>query len=73
MTSLILIVLRRYVQGDAPNRMMPEDLNKWYVRNSAVTMVPFSSFATGSWTWLTTLERYNGVSSISIQVHQHQV
>jgi multidrug efflux pump subunit AcrB len=27
--------------------MMPEDLNKWYVRNSSGTMVPFSAFATG--------------------------
>ncbi|WP_151710679.1 efflux RND transporter permease subunit [Acinetobacter brisouii] len=57
-----------YVQGDAPSRMMPEDLNKWYVRNSAGTMVPFSSFATGSWTYGSPrLERYNGVSSINIQ------
>ncbi|MHA3052030.1 efflux RND transporter permease subunit [Acinetobacter sp. ANC 4640] len=57
-----------YVQGDAPNRMMPEDLNKWYVRNATGTMVPFSSFATGSWTYGSPrLERYNGVSSINIQ------
>jgi hypothetical protein len=29
--------------------MSPEDLKKWYVRNSAGTMVPFSAFAKGEW------------------------
>lgn len=48
--------------------MMPEDLNKWYVRNSSGQMVPFSSFATGHWTYGSPrLERYNGVSSMNIQ------
>ncbi|MGC4008283.1 MAG: hypothetical protein QM805_04385 [Pseudomonas sp.] len=31
----------------APNsRMSPDDLDKWYVRNSAGEMVPFCAFAT---------------------------
>ena len=56
------------VQADAPFRMNPEDLNKLFVRNSAGTMVPFTSFATGHWTWGSPkLERYNGVSSFEIQ------
>ncbi|KAA8731893.1 efflux RND transporter permease subunit [Acinetobacter qingfengensis] len=57
-----------YVQGDANSRMLPEDLNKWYVRNSAGTMVPFSAFTTGEWTYGSPrLERYNGVSSVNLQ------
>lgn len=61
-------VKKVYVQGEANTRMMPEDLNKWYVRNSAGTMVPFSAFATGEWTYGSPrLERYNGVSSVNIQ------
>ena len=61
-------VKKVYVQGEANTRMMPEDLNKWYVRNSTGTMVPFSAFATGEWTYGSPrLERYNGVSSVNIQ------
>ena len=61
-------VKKVYVQGEANTRMMPEDLNKWYVRNNAGTMVPFSAFATGEWTYGSPrLERYNGVSSVNIQ------
>jgi len=57
-----------YVQADAPFRMTPEDLNIWYVRNSAGGMVPFSSFATGHWTYGSPkLERYNGISAMEIQ------
>jgi multidrug efflux pump len=55
------------VQGDASSRMMPEDLNKWYVRNSAGSMVPFSAFASAEWTMgPQKLERFNGVSSLEI-------
>ncbi len=61
-------VKKVYVQGEANTRMMPEDLNKWYVRNNVGTMVPFSAFATGKWTYGSPrLERYNGVSSVNIQ------
>ncbi|CAM4120573.1 MULTISPECIES: efflux RND transporter permease subunit [Acinetobacter] len=61
-------VKKVYVQGEADSRMMPEDLNKWYVRNSQGTMVPFSAFATGEWTYGSPrLERYNGISSMNIQ------
>ena len=51
-----------YMQGDAPFRMLPEDLDKWYVRNSAGNMVPFSAFATAIWIYgPPSSERYNGV------------
>ncbi|OTG66755.1 multidrug efflux RND transporter permease subunit AdeJ [Acinetobacter silvestris] len=61
-------VKRVYVQGEANTRMMPEDLNKWYVRNNQGTMVPFSAFATGKWTYGSPrLERYNGIASVNLQ------
>jgi multidrug efflux pump len=61
-------VKKVYIQGESDSRMMPEDLNKWYVRNNQGTMVPFSTFATGEWTYGSPrLERYNGISSMNIQ------
>ncbi len=61
-------VKRVYVQGAAPFRMLPEDINAWYVRNGAGEMVPFSTFADGEWTYgPQQLQRYNGVSSMNIQ------
>ena len=42
-------VKRVYVQGDAPYRSEPADLDKWFVRGQNGQMVPFSSFATTSW------------------------
>jgi multidrug efflux pump len=60
-----------YVQADPQSRMLPNDLNRWYVRNSAGSMVPFSSFSSGQWTFGSPrLERYNGVSSVNIQGNQ---
>ena len=56
------------MQGDAPYRMAPEDLNRWYVRSATGTMAPFSSFATANWTTgPASLTRYNGLPSIEIQ------
>ncbi|MFV5491635.1 efflux RND transporter permease subunit [Acinetobacter sp. ASP199] len=61
-------VKKVYVQGEADSRMMPKDLDQWYVRNNRGEMVPFSAFATGEWTYGSPrLERYNGVSSMNIQ------
>ncbi|MFK0382929.1 efflux RND transporter permease subunit [Agrobacterium sp. NPDC090273] len=57
-----------YVQGATDFRMQPEDLSRWYARNSSETMVPFSSFSTGKWTYGSPrLERYNGASAVEIQ------
>lgn len=57
-----------YLQGKADSRMVPEDLNKWYVRNKNGDMVPFSAFASSHWSYGSPrLERYNGFSSMEIQ------
>ncbi|WP_018609978.1 efflux RND transporter permease subunit [Uliginosibacterium gangwonense] len=57
-----------YVQGDAPFRMQPKDVDHWYVKNSNGDMVPFSAFTNASWIFASPrLERYNGVSSMEIQ------
>ena len=60
-------VKKVFMQGNAESRMLPEDLNKWFVRNSAGQMVPFSAFATGKWIYASPrLERYNGLPSVEI-------
>src|ERR1700681_2352444 len=61
-------IKRVYVQADTPFRMNPEDLRALYVRNTKGSMVPFTSFASGSWSYGSPkLERYNGASSVEIQ------
>lgn len=61
-------VKKVYMQSEANARMVPEDLNKWYVRNSNGDMVPFSAFASSFWTYGSPrLERYNGFSAMEIQ------
>ena len=61
-------VKRVYVQADAPFRMLPQDIEALYVRNEAGKMVPFTSFASGSWTTGSPkLERFNAFPSINIQ------
>lgn len=60
-------VKRVYVQADAPHRMLPEDLKKLYVPNTAGEMVPFSALASGRWTsGPPQLERFNGFPSRNI-------
>jgi multidrug efflux pump len=60
-------VKKVYLQADAPFRMNPDDLKLWYVRNDRGEMVPFSSFATGYWSYGSPrLERYNGNPAINI-------
>ncbi|MBM4284934.1 MAG: efflux RND transporter permease subunit [Deltaproteobacteria bacterium] len=57
-------VKRVYVQADAPYRMLPQDLERLYVRNAAGTMTPFSSFASGRWfQGSPLLERFNSFPS----------
>src|SRR5690606_14113824 len=61
-------VKKVFLQGDAPFRRAPEDLERWYVRNGAGSMVPYSAFATGSWTYGSPrLERFNGLPSVQIE------
>jgi hydrophobe/amphiphile efflux-1 (HAE1) family protein len=60
-------VKRVYVQADSPYRMLPDDLERLYVRNSSGTMTPFSSFATGHWFYgPPLLERFNSFPSFNI-------
>ena len=60
-------VKRVFVQGDAPFRMRPEDLGRWYTRNRDGGTVPLSAFATGRWVHGPgKLERYDGISSVEI-------
>jgi multidrug efflux pump len=75
-------VKRVYVQADAPYRMLPDDLYRWYVRGTGTgtagttstaattnpAMAPFSSFASFKWAvGPAKLERYNGQGSIEFQ------
>jgi multidrug efflux pump len=56
-----------YMQGDAPYRMAPDDLDRWYVRGSSGSMAPFSSFSNSTWTYgPSRLEGYNGQPSMEI-------
>jgi hydrophobe/amphiphile efflux-1 (HAE1) family protein len=58
-------VKRVFIQGDATSRMLPQDLDKWYVRNATGQMTPFSAFSTAHWTTGSPkLERYNGTASL---------
>ncbi|ROR04684.1 multidrug efflux RND transporter permease AcrD [Erwinia sp. JUb26] len=60
-------VKKVYVQAAAKYRMLPDDINKWYVRNTSGQMVPFSAFASSRWeTGSPRLERYNGYSAVEI-------
>jgi multidrug efflux pump len=61
-------VKRIYMQGDAGSRMQPDDLARWYVRNSQGEMVPFSSFSSAVWEMgAPRLGRFNGIGAIEIQ------
>ncbi len=56
-----------YLQADAPFRMLPEDLYRWYVRNGKGELVPFSAFSKVRWvSGSPRLERYNGLPSMEI-------
>ncbi len=60
-------IKRVYMQADAPSRMQLEDLNRWHVRNSGGSMVPFSAFSTGTWGYGSpSLQRYNAFPAIEI-------
>ena len=58
---------RVIVQADAKRRLQPEDLVNLYAKNSAGTMVPFSSFVTAKWiNGPVQLIRYNGYPAMKI-------
>ena len=58
------------VQADAPFRMMPDDFNRWYLRNTLGELVPFSAFASGSWSYGSPqLDRFNGFPSFPLSIN----
>ena len=60
-------IKRVYIQGEADSRVVPEDINRWYVRNNAGEMVSFGAFSTSHWEYGSpSLSRYNGVSSMAL-------
>jgi len=61
-------VKRVFMQGQPDARMVPADLDKWFVRNAQGQMVPFSAFGRTSWEFGSPrLERFNGIASREIQ------
>jgi len=61
-------IKRVYLQGDAPFRGKPEDLDSWQVRNTSGSMTPFSAFAKTDWTFgPAQLSRFNGLQAYEIQ------
>jgi multidrug efflux pump len=60
-------VKKVFLQAGSEFRMLPEDINRWYVRNQRGEMVPFSAFATAHWQYGSPrLERYNGIPAVDI-------
>ncbi|AUI86776.1 multidrug efflux RND transporter permease [Vibrio azureus] len=60
-------VKKVFIQGDAPYRMKPSDLDTWHVRNKNGEMVPFSAFASGQWQYASPrLERFNATPAVNI-------
>src|SRR5581483_2282268 len=58
-------VKKVFIQGEASTRMLPQDLDRWYVRNSTGQMIPFSAFSSAHWSYGSPkLERYNGSASL---------
>ena len=61
-------VKKVYLQSEADARMLPQDLAKWYVRNSDGEMVSFGTFSSGRWTTGSPqLSRFDGASSVELQ------
>ena len=60
-------VKKVYVQGEASARMLPQDIERWHVRNASGDMVPFSSFSSSGWGFAPqVLRRFNGSESMEI-------
>ncbi|MFT4014419.1 MAG: efflux RND transporter permease subunit [Paracoccus sp. (in: a-proteobacteria)] len=55
------------VQGAAEARMQPDDIEKWYVKNSDDEMVSFAAFTSQAWAeQAQSLARYGGTRSMEI-------
>jgi hydrophobe/amphiphile efflux-1 (HAE1) family protein len=60
-------IKRVFLQAEAEQRSLPEDLDRLYVRNAAGRMVPFASFASGRWSsGSPRLERFNASPSVNL-------
>ncbi|GBQ85622.1 multidrug efflux pump acriflavin resistance protein AcrB/AcrD/AcrF [Gluconacetobacter johannae DSM 13595] len=56
-----------YIQGEPDARMLPGDLDKWYLRNVTNGLVPFNAFASGKWiVGPQKVEDYNGLNAFEI-------
>lgn len=61
-------IKRVYVQGDAEDRMQPEDISKWFVRTSSGEMTPLDEIVSGEWAYGSPqLQRFGGMPAINIQ------
>jgi multidrug efflux pump len=61
-------IKRVYTQADAQYRMLPSDIDRWYVRSASGDMVSLSQFGSGDWTFgAPQLTRFDGNSSLEIQ------
>ncbi|GAA3994021.1 efflux RND transporter permease subunit [Comamonas faecalis] len=61
-------VKRVYIQGDAPYRMLPQDIGRWAVRNNKGEMVRLAAFSTTAWSsGSPQLMRYNGSPALEMQ------
>lgn len=59
---------RVYLQAEAEDRMLPADLSKWYVRNSAGDMVSMGNIVDGQWRHASPqLTRFNGMPAMNIR------
>jgi hydrophobe/amphiphile efflux-1 (HAE1) family protein len=57
-----------YMEADAPFRMAPADLGRFYVRSSSGEMAPLTAFSSTRWAMgPSQLQHYNGVASLEIQ------
>ncbi len=60
-------VKRVYIQADAPYRLAPEDLGKFYVRGAGGQMTPYTAFTTLAWQQAPVqLTRYNGQPAMEL-------
>ena len=60
-------VKRVYIQGDAPYRMLPQDIEQWAVRNKNGEMVGFDAFSSSYWDYGSPqLLRYSGAPAYEI-------
>ena len=60
-------VKRVYLQADAPYRLSPEDLGKFYVRGAGGKLAPYTAFTTLAWQQAPVqLTRYNGQPAMEL-------